>query len=310
MTTDLRISERRRLLKKYRMLYLFLVPGTVILILFAYMPMAGMVMAFQQYDPVSGFLGSKFVGLSNFQRVFSSPTFSRALRNTLVISSLKIAFGFTMPILISLLLNELRSRRYQKTVQTIIYIPNFVSWVIAAGIWYNLLGDRGLINNLLLQLGLVEESILFMQEKGMFYPIIILTDLWKNVGYNTIFYMAAIAAIPVEQYEAAMIDGASRLQQARYITLPSLSKTIVLLLILQAGGLLSAGFDQLWTMSNLAVRDVADILDTAVLRSLTSGSINDLSIGAALGMFKAVVALMLFLLTNQIAKRLGQESLL
>lgn len=144
----------------------------------------------------------------------------------------------------------------------------------------------------------------------MFYPIIILTDLWKNVGYNTIFYMAAIAAIPTEQYEAAMIDGASRLQQARFITLPSLSKTIVLLLILQAGGLLSAGFDQLWTMSNLAVRDVADILDTAVLRSLTSGSINDLSTGAALGMFKAVVALLLFLLTNQIAKKLGQESLL
>ncbi|MPN62674.1 putative multiple-sugar transport system permease YteP [bioreactor metagenome] len=122
--------------------------------------------------------------------------------------------------------------------------------------------------------------------------------------------MAAIAAIPTEQYEAAMIDGASRLQQARFITLPSLSKTIVLLLILQAGGLLSAGFDQLWTMSNLAVRDVADILDTAVLRSLTSGSINDLSTGAALGMFKAVVALLLFLLTNQIAKKLGQESLL
>lgn len=302
--------ERRRLMKKYRALYLFLLPGAIILILFAYLPMVGMVMAFQQYDPVSGFLGSKWVGFDNFIRVFNSPDFGRAMRNTLVISFLKLIFGFSMPILFSLLLNELRNYRFKKTVQTMIYIPNFVSWVIASGIWYSLLGDTGIVNNLLIQAGIIDESILFMQSKALFYPIIIFTDLWKSLGYNTIFYMAAMSSIPLEHYEAAMIDGAGRYKQALYITLPALSKTIVLLFILQVGNLLSAGFDQLWTMSNLAVRDIADILDTAVLRTLTSGSINDLSNGAALGMFKSVVALLLFLITNWIANKLDQGSLI
>jgi putative aldouronate transport system permease protein len=300
----------RRLLRKYRVLYLFLLPGALVLFVFAYLPMGGLVVVFQRYDPVSGFLGSPFVGLENFIRVFNSPLFGRALRNTVVISGLKLLVGFPMPIIAALMFNELRRQRFKRIVQTITYVPNFVSWVIVAGVWYSLLSSDGVVNQTLLRFGWIEESILFMQRRELFYPVIVLTDLWKNLGYSTIFYMAAIATIPPELYEAAVIDGASRWQQAWRITLPSIFGTIGLLFILSVGGLLNAGFDQLWTMSNLAVREIADILDTAVLRTLTSGSINDLSVGAALGMFKSVVGLLLFLLTNQVMRRLKQESIL
>lgn len=310
MAKPLFTVETKRLLKKYRLLYLFMLPGLAILLTFAYLPMAGLVMVFQQYDPVSGFLGSEWVGFENFRRVFASPVFERALRNTVVISVLKLLVGFPMPILFSLMLNELRGLHFKKTVQTIVYIPNFVSWVIVAGVWYSLLSSEGVVNQVLMNLGMIEESILFMQRKDLFYPIIVLTDLWKTLGYNTIFYMAAIATVPVEHYEAAMIDGAGRFRQAIHITLPVLSGTIALLFIMSVGGLLNAGFDQMWTMGNLAVRELADILDTAVLRTLTSGSINDLSTGAALGMFKSIVGLVLFFITNWVSRRLIHESLL
>lgn len=303
-------AEKKRLMKKYRTLYLFLLPGALIFILFSYLPMGGLIMVFQNYDPVSGFMGSKFVGLENFQRVFSSPVFGRSLRNTLVISSLKLLVGFPMPILFSLMLNELRRLRFKKTIQTIIYVPNFVSWVIVAGVWYSVLSAGGVVNQVLMNLGITEEAILFMERKDLFYPIILFTDLWKSLGYNTIFYMSAISSIPMENYEAAMIDGAGKWKQALYITLPSLAPTISLLFIMQVGGLLNAGFDQMWTMSNLAVRDIADILDTAVLRTLTSGSIYDLSIGAALGAFKSLIGLLLFLLTNWFSQKMNQESII
>lgn len=302
-------AARRKLMKKYRTLYLFLIPGLVILLLFAYAPMFGLVMVFQQYDPVSGFLGSPFVGLENFSRVFSSPVIGRALRNTIVISSLKLLFGLPMPLLFSLLLNELRNLRFKKSIQTMIYIPNFVSWVIVAGVWYSLLSENGVVNQLLVSIGALQEPVLFMQSKELFYPIIIFTDLWKSLGYSTIFYMASLASIPPEHYEAAQIDGASRFKQAIYITLPALKGTFVLLLILNSAGLLNAGFDQMWTMSNLAVVEIADILDTAVLRSLTTGSVTDLSVGAALGFFKSVVAVLLFIVTNTIAKRVNNTSI-
>ena len=285
-------SERIRLMKKYKWLYLFTIPGVVILILFAYLPMMGLIMSFQQYDPVSGFFGSKFVGFYNFQRVFSSPTFGRALRNTLIISSMKLVICFPMPILFSLLINELRVARFKKTIQ------------------YSLLSSTGVVNSALQSLGITNEPILFMQSFGWFYPIIIFTELWKSLGYNTIFYMSAMSSIPTEHYEAAMMGGAGRFKQAMYITLPSMSKTIVLMFILQVGGLMSAGFDQMWTMSNLATRELSDILDTAVLRTLTSGSINDLSFGAALGLFKSIISMGLFLITNYLANKFDQGSLI
>ncbi len=301
--------EKRQLMKKYRLLYLFLVPGAVVLFLFAYLPMGGLIMVFQQYDPVSGFLGSPWAGFENYERVLSSPTFARALRNTLVISGLKLLIEFPMPIIFALMLNELRRKRFKKVVQTITYIPNFVSWVIVSGIWYSILSSGGVVNQVLMNLGVIDESILFMQQKNLFYLIIIFTDIWKTLGYSTIFYIAAMATVPAENYEAAMIDGAGKWKQAVHITLPSITGTIALLFIMQVAGILNAGFDQMWTMGNLAVREIADILDTAVLRTLTSGSINDLSTSAALGMFKSVVGLALFIITNFISKKLINESI-
>lgn len=222
---------------------------------------------------------------------------------------LKLIVCFPMPILVSLLINELRRARVKKTIQTVVYIPNFVSWVIAAGLWYSLLGNSGVVNSLLMGLGITQEPVMFMQSLGWFYPVILFTDLWKTLGYNTIFYMAAMSGISTEQYEAAMMDGAGRFKQAIYITLPSISKTIVLMFILQVGSLMSAGFDQMWTMSNLATRELSDILDTAVLRTLTSGTINDLSVGAAMGLFKSAISLGLFMVTNFLADKFDQGSL-
>lgn len=302
-------KETVRLLMKYKVLYLFLLPGVILLMLFSYAPMLGLVMVFQKYDPVSGFLGSPFVGIDNFLRVFNSPVFGRALRNTIVISSLKLVIGFPLPILFAILLNELSSHKFRKGIQTAIYLPNFVSWVIVAGVWYSLLSEGGVVNDLLIAVGILKEPVLFMQSKTLFYPIILFTDIWKSLGYSTIFYMATMSSIPVENYEAAMIDGATRFQRVRYITLPALQNTIVLIFILSSASLLNAGFDQLWTMSNLAVRDIADILDTAVLRTLTTGNIGDLSVGATLGFFKSIVALLLFLLANYMSKKAKMETI-
>jgi putative aldouronate transport system permease protein len=296
---------------EYRVLYLFLLPCAILFITFSYIPMLGLVMVFQHYDPVSGFLNSPWVGLENFERIFSAPVFLRALKNTLIISGLKIIIEFPLPIIFALLLNEIRNTRFKKLVQTITYMPNFVSWVIVAGVWYSMLSPSGgIVNQILINLNIVKEGIFFMQSKAWFYPVIILTDVWKTLGFSAIMYMASIASIDVEQYQAACVDGAGRFKQAIYITLPGMKNTIMLLLILSFSGILNAGFDQLWTMGNLAVRDVADILDTAVLRTLTSGSLEDLSVGAAMGFFKSFIGLLLFLIANWVSRKFKQESLI
>jgi putative aldouronate transport system permease protein len=288
-----------------------MVPGILCLLAFSYAPMAGLVMVFQHYDPVSGFLGSPWAGLENFARLFSAPTFLRALRNTLVISALKLAVEFPLPILFALLVNEIRWTPYRRAVQTITYLPSLISWVIVAGLWYKLLSpDNGVVNQVLVSLHIVAEPVFFMQSTRWFYPVIIFTDVWKNLGFSAVFYLAAISAIDPQLYEAAVMDGAGRIRQAWSITLPGIRTTVILLLILDASGLVNAGFDQLWTMGNLAVREVGDILDTAVLRTLTQGSFKDLSVGAAMGMFKSVVGLALFLVANSIARLAREESVL
>ncbi len=295
----------------YRVLYLFLFPGVLCFLAFSYAPMVGLVMVFQRYDPVSGFLGSPWVGLANFVRLFHAPTFSRALRNTLVISALKLAIEFPLPIFFALLLNEIRRARLRKFVQTVTYLPCLISWVIVAGLFYKLLSpDNGVVNQVFLTTGLVKEPVFFMQSTRWFYPVILFTDVWKNLGFQAIFYLAAISVVDLQLYEAAVMDGAGRVRQAWSITLPAMRTTIVLLLILDASNLVNAGFDQLWTMGNMAVREVGDILDTAVLRTLTQGSFQDLSVGAAMGFFKSVAGLALFLLANTLARLFREESVL
>lgn len=297
-------------MKKYKVLYIFLTPGILLLILFSYIPMIGLTMVFQNYDPISGFLRSTWCGLDNFRILFNSPSFASSMKNTLIISSLKLIITFPLPIIFALLLNELRTLKFKKTVQTITYLPHFTSWVIVAGIWYKMLSPNdGIINQLLLTLNIVEEPIYFMQSEFWFYVVLIFTEIWKSVAYGSIYFLASISSIDVEQYEAAVIDGAGRFKQAIYITLPGMKPTIVLMSIFAVSSLLDAGFNQLWTMGNLSVRNVAEILDTAVLRTLTSGSIQDLSIGAAMGFFKSIVGAILFLGANLLARAIKQESI-
>ena len=295
----------------YSTLFLFMLPGIILFFLFNYLPMFGVVMAFQKFDPVTGFFKSQWVGMQNFYEIFKLPAFLLAFRNTLIIATIRLVIEFPMPIIFALLLNEIRVIKFKRIVQSISYLPNFISWVIVSGIWYQMLSpETGIVNQALLALGLAKDSIFFMQTKSLFYPVLIFTSVWKSLGFSSILYMASIAGIDQEQYEAAVMDGAGRIRQMIHITLPGMKNTIVLLFILSVAGLLNAGFDQLWTMSNAAVRDISEILDTLVLRYLTRGSFRDLSLGAAMGTFKAVVGLILFFVANAVSRKLNQESLI
>lgn len=306
------ISNRKISIKIFNHIpyYIFILPGFILLFLFAYLPMFGVVMAFQKYDPVSGFLRSEWVGLENFLLIFRLPDFLRAFKNTLFISCLKLLFCFPAPIIFALLINEIKSSKFKRTVQSISYLPNFISWVVVAGFVYQIFSpDTGVVNLALRSLGIVKEPIYFMQSKVLFYPIVIISDLWKNVGFSSIIYLAAIASIEQEQYEAAFIDGAGRFKQALYVTLPNIKNTVILLFILAVSGILNAGFDQLWTLSNNAVRDSAEILDTLAMRYLMRGRITDLSTGAAMGFFKSFVGALLFFVCNWLSKKYNNESL-
>jgi putative aldouronate transport system permease protein len=297
---------------RQKWLYVFTVPGFLFFLVFAYYPMFGILMAFQDFNPVLGYFGSDFVGLDNFTTIFQLPDFLQALRNSIIISSLKLAIGFPATILFALLINELHHVGFKRLTQTISYLPYFISWVIAAGLWYKLLSpDNGLINDLLMSTGVIKEPYYFMGTNHAFIPIILLTELWKNIGFSAIIYLAALSGVDPHLYEVASIDGAGRLKQIWHISLPSIKRTMVLLFILSASGLMSAGFDQLWTMGNLQVRESGEILDTLVLRYLqNSGGFAGLSLGAAMGLFQAMVGICLFLLCNYIAKFLKQDSLL
>jgi putative aldouronate transport system permease protein len=296
---------------KHKVLYLFLLPGIIWFIVFAYLPMAGVIMAFQQYDPVTGFLHSPFVGWDNFHQLFNTPRFMDALHNTLIISGLKLVIGFPLPIVFALLMNEIRNRSVKKLSQTISYLPYFISWTVAAGIWYKLLSpDGGVVNDIMMKLGFITKPVFFMSSHSWFYPIIIWTDQWKNLGFSAIIYFAALASIDSQLFDAAKVDGAGILRQIWHISLPSMKPTIILLFILAVSNLLNADFDQMWNMTNPTILDKGDILDTFILRSLTTGGLSDLSVGAAVGLFKAALGFALFLAVNYISKLFKQESLL
>ena len=298
--------------KQQKVFLLFLLPGVLAFVLFTYLPMMGLLMAFQKYSPFKGFFKSPFVGFDMFIKIFNYPDFMTALKNTLVISTMKLIVCFPAPIIFALLLNDIGRKNFKKTVQTISYLPYFISWVVAAGLWYKLLSvDGGVVNELLMKTNIIQVPYAFLQSRGWFYVIVLLTELWKSMGFNAIIYLAALASIDVEQYEAAIMDGAHRLQRMWYISLPGIKGTIILLFILTVSNLLNAGFDQMQTMMNLAVKDVADIIDTLVLRTLQmQSSMDSYSLGAAMGFFKSTVGLLLFIIVNEISKRTMNESLI
>ncbi|RED63047.1 ABC transporter permease [Cohnella lupini] len=297
---------------RQRYFYLLLIPGVVWAALFSYAPMVGLYMAFVDYQPTLGdFWGSlfkaDFVGFQWFDYFFSGQDFVRVMRNTLVSSVLTLSIGFILPIFIAIALNEVRINWFKRTVQTASYLPFFISWVVAASIVITLLSAEGPVNQLLMKIGFVEQGVLFMQEGKLFWIIIALSNSWKEMGYTSIMYVAAIAAIPTELFEAAKVDGAGRLKQIWHVLLPMVRPTIIILLILNIGELMNTGFDQYFLLGNSLNRSYSDVIDTYAFRyGIQNGMF---SYAAAVSMFKAVVAFILVITVNNISKKMGQAHL-
>ena len=295
-------------LQKYGAYYVMLIPLFIFLIVFCYVPMGGTVMAFQDFRPVRGFFKSDWVGWENFVEVFSDKMFWSRLKNTVIISVLKILFTAPAPIILALMLNEVRNTKFKRTVQTIVYMPRFISWVVVVSIIQALLDVQGgPINTLLMNLGIIDKPILFMGEKKLFRGILVATEVWKTVGWSSIIYLSALTNINPSYYEAAELDGASRFQKIWYITLPLIKPTFMILIILSMGSILSAGFDQIYAMSNSAVLEVGDIIDTYVYRRGLAEQ--NFSYAAAVGLFKSVVSVFLVCGANWLARKTENESL-
>ena len=284
---------------KYRWLYFLLIPGIIFFAVFKYAPMYGLKIAFMdynQYDPSK----SVWVGFEQFIKLFSKRSFIPVLRNTVVISLLKLIIGFPIPVILALMMNEMRSLKFKKVSQTLLYLPHFISWVILAGIIMTLLDpDNGLITQLIYQI--TGQRVMVLTNPKLFVPMLIITDIYKGMGWGTILYFAAISGIDPQLYEAASIDGAGKWKQALNITLPSIIPTIVVCFIMNCGNILNAGFDQIFMLYSTHVYDVADIIDTYVYRMGIENA--DYSFSTAAGMFKSVVAFILIVVLNQIAKK-------
>lgn len=294
-----RSSRWKQIVKDYD-LYLMLVPGLAFLLLFKYTPMYGLVIAFQDFSIFKGIGDSTWVGLKHFERLIHNEEFYRVLLNTIWISVYKLIFLFPLPIIVAILLNELRKVVFQRTIQSIIYLPHFISWVIVSGIFINLLSvNGGLINNMLGFFGI--GPIPFFVDPGIFRPLLVFTEGWKEMGWGTIVYLAAIASIDPQLYEAAKMDGASKFRQMIHVTLPGISSTIVLMLILRLGHMLEAGTEQILVMYNPVVYNVADVIGTYVYRVGLGAS--DYSFSTAVGLFESVVAFILIVSGNQICRR-------
>jgi len=288
-------------LKKDWPFHLLLLPGVVLTFIFSYLPIYGIIMAFQDYNPGLGFWGSPWVGLENFRMVFSTPQFLSSISNTFFISILKIALQTFSSVVFALLLNELRAVGAKRLFQTIVYIPNFISWVIMAGILLNLLATDGMVNIMLKSIGI--KPIQFISNRGVFPWTVIVTDVWKTFGFGTVVYLASITSIDPELYEAAVIDGAGRWKQTRYVTVPMLYPIIILMSVLALGNVLNAGFDQIYNLYSPAVYTTGDIIDTFVYRlGLQNGKY---AIGTAVGLFKSVISCTLISLSLYIANKVA-----
>lgn len=284
-------------------LYLMLLPGIAYFIIYRYVPMFGLAIAFKRYFPNVGFMQSPWVGLSHFQRIFRSPEITRVLTNTLVISLAKIAIAFPVPIVLALMINEVRSLPFKKSVQTVSYLPHFLSWVVFGEIIKVLLGGDGVINWAIESLG--GDPIFFMIQPQSFRHIVVITAILKNSGWGTIVYLAAMSTIDPQLYEAATIDGAGRFRRMLHVTLPSIKSVIAILLILRIGYILDAGFHQIFVLYNEAVYSTGDIFDTYVYRvGISQG---EYSLATAVGLLKGVVGFLLVMIANRFSKAIGEE---
>lgn len=281
--------------------HLMMAPGMIFLIIFSFIPMVGLVMAFQDYVPAKGMLGSEWVGLENFKYMLEIPDSMKILRNTVVIAVGKIIVGTIVPIIFALLLNEIRLKWAKKSIQTIVYLPNFLSWAVLAAVFINVFDYHGPVNNFLQGLGY--DPILFLGSNEWFREIIIATDVWKGFGYGAIVYLAALTGIDPGLYEAASIDGANRFKKLLHVTLPGILPTIMLISALNLGNILNAGFDQIFALYNPIVYETADVIDTYVYRVGLIGQ--QYSFATAIGLLKSVVSCVLILSANELSKKLA-----
>lgn len=279
-----------------------MLPGILVFVLFKYVPMFGIVVGFQDFKPYLGVLHSPWVGLKHFATFFQDESFLRLFSNTLIFGVLNLVFAFPLPIIVALMLNEVRANWYKRTIQTFIYIPHFISWVVVAALTVSFFGsDDGIVNSLM------GTQTNFLANPSTFRAEIVLQGIWKGTGWGTIIYLAALSGVDPQLYEAAQIDGANRRQQMWHVTLPAIRGTIVILLILHMGSFLNVGFEQLLLMINPLVQNVGDVYETYVYDiGVTHG---ELSYSTAVGLFKSVISLILILLTNKISKWLGEEGL-
>jgi putative aldouronate transport system permease protein len=290
-------------------LYLMSLPFVIWVFIFSYLPLWGWTMAFQNYKPAKSFGEQKWVGLDNFKELFQDERFYLVLRNTLAMSILGLIVGFVVPILFAVLLNELRGSVFKRTVQTVSYLPHFVSWVVVGGIVYKTLAiDGGIVNDLLLWLNVIDEPIQFMAKGKYFWGVVTASDIWKETGWNAIIYLAAITGIDKELYEAAKVDGAGRIKQMFNITLPGIRSTIMVLLIMNIGHLIGIGFEKQFQLQNNLVTDYSEVLD---LYALKYGiQIGRFSYGTAISMFTSVVSVILLFTANGVMKKFTKESIM
>lgn len=294
-----RRSKWRDYLARRWPLYLMMVPPLIQLAIFHYYPMYGVVIAFQNFNPGLGFTRSPWVGLANFEYIFSNPDFKNVLANSFIIAVSKIVTLQFMAVSLALLLNEVRSMLFKRTVQTVIYLPHFLSWIVLGGILLDMLSTTGMINRALVALGL--EPILFLGSNAWFRPVVVITNLWKEAGWATIIYLAALTGIDPQLHEAAAIDGAGRWQRIRHVNIPGILSMIVLLACLNLGNVLQAGFEQILTLYNPAVYETGDILDTYVYRAgLISARY---SMGAAVGLFQSAMGFILIVIAYRLADK-------
>lgn len=294
-----------KILWKDKYLYLLLLPGLILYILFCYYPMYGLLMAFQDYNPVDGILGSPFIGFTHFANFFNSMFFGRLLRNTILLSLYNLIFGFPIPILFALMLNEVKPGPFKKITQTISYLPHFISVVVIVGMLNIVFAPTGIIPEVLTKL--TGSSPNFLSDAKWFRTMYVGSEIWQHFGWNSIIYMAALAGIDQGLYEAAKIDGASRFKQIWYVTLPGIAPTIVTLLILNSGSILSVGFEKIILMYSPATYSTADVISTYTYRVGLLQS--QYSFGVAVGMFNSVANCIILLIVNAISRKLTETSL-
>ncbi|TDQ42040.1 ABC transporter permease [Aureibacillus halotolerans] len=296
----------RKRIWQHRVFYLFLLPGVLWFLIFSYVPMYGITIAFKEFNFADGIMGSPWVGLKYFEQFFTYYQSGQIIRNTLIISAMKLFIGFPMPIILALLLNEVRFTGFKRTIQTISYLPHFISWVVVVTLMQRLLTPYGgPVNEVIATLGF--EKITFLGNIDYFYQMIIMSDIWKGIGWGAIIYLAAIAGVDQQQYEAAKIDGAGRFRQIWHVTLPSIRGVMVIMFILACGNIMSVGYEQLLLLNTPATASIGTVLDVYTIKAgLEEGRF---SYATAVGLFQATIGLILIVTANQISRKVNDTSL-